>query len=62
MLGDNSPVSSDSRCWPDGAVPERLLLGKPFVVHLPSRPGKLRIGDRMAYFRLPDFERMRPIR
>ena len=40
VLGDNSPNSQDSRFWPDGgAVPARGLLGKPFVVHLPGRPG-----------------------
>ena len=44
VLGDNSPVSHDSRRWPDGAVPGSLLVGKPFVVHLPSKPGRLRIG------------------
>ena len=31
VLGDNSPVSSDSRSWPDPCVPHRLLLGKPFM-------------------------------
>jgi hypothetical protein len=62
MLGDNSPVSSDSRNWPRGAVPHHLLLGKPFLVHLPSRPGEIRIGDRRKQFRIPDFARVRYIR
>ncbi len=62
VLGDNSPVSADSRSWPDGAVPARLLVGKPFVVHLPSRPGRLQIGGKVRYIRIPDFERMRYIR
>ena len=61
MLGDNSPVSLDSRSWSDGAVPAKLLLGKPFVVHLPSRPGTLRIGNRKLTVRVPDFDRIRYI-
>ena len=62
VLGDNSPISLDSRSWPDGAVPEKHLLGKPFIVHLPSRPGKIQVGERTAYVRVPDFERIRYIR
>lgn len=62
MLGDNSPVSLDSRSWPSPVVPRRLLIGKPLVVHLPSRPGRLRIGDRVTHIRVPDFSRMRYIR
>ncbi|MCA9116416.1 MAG: signal peptidase I [Planctomycetaceae bacterium] len=58
MLGDNSPVSSDSRSWPVGAVPAELLLGKPFVVHLPSRPGRIHLGRRSLTVRIPDFSRM----
>ena len=42
VLGDNSPNSDDSRFWSDrdgrpAPVPAANLLGKPFVVHLPSR-------------------------
>jgi signal peptidase I len=38
VLGDNSPNSHDSRYWPDrGAVQEKYLIGKPFLIHLPSR-------------------------
>lgn len=62
MLGDNSPVSSDSRNWANGAVRRHLLVGKPFLVHLPSRPGEIRVGDRSTYFRIPDFSRIRYIR
>ena len=36
VLGDNSPVSDDSRTWPDrGAVVAKLLVGKPLVA-IPS--------------------------
>ena len=62
VLGDNSPLSYDSRSWPDGAVQEHLLVGKPFVVHLPSRPGQLQIGSRTVSVRIPDFSRIRYIR
>jgi len=62
MLGDNSPVSLDSRSWTDAAVPGHLLLGKPLMVHLPSKPGSLKIGNSVAHFRIPDVSRMRYIR
>jgi signal peptidase I len=32
-MGDNSPHSSDGRCW--GLVPERLMLGRALVVYYP---------------------------
>lgn len=62
VLGDNSPVSLDSRGWDEGAVPERLLVGKPFVVHLPSRPGTLNWGAGSATVRIPDPSRVRWVR
>ena len=62
VLGDNSPVSLDSRGWEEGAVPERLLVGKPFVVHLPSKPGTLSWGDAQTTVRIPDPARMRYVR
>ncbi len=62
VLGDNSPVSHDSRRWQDGAVKTSLLVGKPFVVHLPSKPGRLRIGSYEMQLRLPDFTRMQLLR
>lgn len=61
VLGDNSPVSSDSRSWPDPFVRRKLLVGKPFVVHLPSRPGKLTIGGWELPIRIPDIRRIRYI-
>lgn len=59
MLGDNSPVSADSRSWfTHPAVSRELLVGKPFLVYLPSRfvpsPG--------GGFQVPDPARIRYIR
>ena len=61
VLGDNSQVSSDSRFWSKPAVSRRLLIGKPFLLHLPSRPGRLRIGGTERYVRIPDLPRVRYI-
>ncbi|QDU17717.1 Signal peptidase I V [Gimesia maris] len=61
MLGDNSPVSLDSRSWADGKVDQKYLLGKPFLVHLPSRQGEVKIGDHIGHIRIPDFTRIRYI-
>lgn len=59
MLGDNSPVSEDSRAWPESpAVPAELLVGRPIVVHLPSREAVW--GS--FHFQVPDTKRMRYIR
>lgn len=59
VLGDNSPVSHDSRRWEAAPVPKNLLVGKPFLVHLPSKPGQLKVGAREVQLRLPDVERIR---
>tara|TARA_R110002111_G_scaffold126741_5_gene191465 strand:- start:44297 stop:46030 length:1734 start_codon:yes stop_codon:yes gene_type:complete len=61
VLGDNSPVSLDSRSWSDGKVDCKYLLGKPFLVHLPSRQGEVKIGDRVGHIRIPDLSRIRYI-
>jgi len=38
VLGDNSPISEDSRTWPEGpAVPRHALIGKPCLLHFPAR-------------------------
>lgn len=59
VLGDNSPISYDSRAWRRGpAVDQRLLVGRPFLVHFPSRTvqlGRWRL-------RIPDVSRIRYIR
>lgn len=58
MLGDNSPVSADSRSWFERpAVARELLVGKPFVVYLPSRFLSWRGGG----FQVPDPARIRYI-
>ena len=62
VLGDNSPVSLDSRSWPSPSVPHRLLVGRPLLVHLPSRPWLLRLGDSTVQIRIPDLGRIRYIR
>jgi signal peptidase I len=62
VLGDNSSVSRDSRCWTDGLVLHRdLLLGKPLVVHLPSRRQRIQLGGWQTEIRIPDPSRIRYI-
>ena len=62
VLGDNSPVSQDSRSWNNQTVlTHDLLLGKPLVVHLPSRKKKIRIGELETEIRIPELSRMRYI-
>ncbi len=62
VQGDNSPVSSDSRNWPDPCVPHQLLVGRPFLVHLPSRPTVLEFGGARRMIRVPEWSRIRYIR
>jgi signal peptidase I len=62
VLGDNSPVSNDSRFWPGRPVVRReAFLGKPFLVHLPSRAIPLEVFGRELY-RIPDPREIRYIR
>jgi signal peptidase I len=61
VLGDNSPVSLDSRSWADAKVDRKYLLGKPFLVHLPSRQGEVKFGNHIGHIRIPDFSRIRYI-
>jgi signal peptidase I len=62
VLGDNSPVSHDSRFWSGGpVVPGSLLLGKPFLVHLPGQVVALQVFGRSVCW-VPDPRRIRYIR
>ncbi len=62
VLGDNSPVSNDSRFWNDRPVVRRSrFLGKPFLVHLPGQAYGVRIfGHELGW--IPDFREIRYIR
>ncbi|GDY08534.1 MAG: signal peptidase I [Planctomycetota bacterium] len=62
FLGDNSPVSLDSRSWADAIVRDNMLIGKPFLVHLPSRPVRVKLGSSEWHIRVPDWGRIRYIR
>jgi signal peptidase I len=62
VLGDNSPVSNDSRFWPDSPVVWRsLFVGKPFLVHLPSQAVPLQVFGHEVYW-IPDPREIRYIR
>jgi signal peptidase I len=62
VLGDNSPVSKDSRSWSDKiALTNDMFLGKPLVVHLPSRKQRIRVGGWQREIRIPEFSRIRYI-
>jgi len=62
VLGDNSMVSWDSRCWENPVVPRKNLVGRPLIVHLPSRPGVFEINERELPVRIPDLSRVRWVR
>jgi signal peptidase I len=64
VLGDNSPNSDDNRFWtgPDGRpvpVPEANFLGKPFLVHMPSRVAHWDAFGRNGDFQGLDWGRVR---
>jgi signal peptidase I len=62
VLGDNSPVSNDSRFWTASpVVPGELFLGKPFLVHLPGHVVPLQVFGRSLYW-VPDPREIRYIR
>lgn len=59
VLGDNSPVSEDSRTWPEPvAIDAKLLIGKPLVA-IPSI--SLPLGGQ-SYFQVPNPTGIRYIR
>jgi signal peptidase I len=62
MLGDNSANSDDSRSWQIPAVPERNFLGKPFLLHQPSRPSHWTVGGRSVDSQSIDWGRIRWLR
>jgi len=59
MLGDNSANSYDSRCWPTPVIREEYLVGKAFLVHLPTRLLELRQFGGQRALAVPDWSRMR---
>lgn len=62
VLGDNSPVSNDSRFWAGSPVVRaESFLGKPFLVHLPSQAVPLKVFGRDLYW-IPDPREIRYIR
>ena len=62
VLGDNSPVSNDSRFWnASPVVPAEMFLGKPFLVHLPGQAVPLQVFGRSLYW-VPDPREIRYIR
>jgi signal peptidase I len=62
VLGDNSPVSNDSRFWAKSpVVAGELFLGKPFLVHLPGQVVPLKVFGRSVYW-VPDPREIRYIR
>ena len=62
VLGDNSPVSNDSRFWDKGPVVHGdRFLGKPFLVHLPGQVFALRVFGRQLGW-IPDPREIRYIR
>lgn len=63
VLGDNSPNSEDSRFWPDsGAVPVENLIGRAFLVHLPSRVAGWELGGAKWRWQVLDSGRVRWLR
>jgi signal peptidase I len=62
VLGDNSPVSNDSRFWSDGPIVRgSMFVGKPFLVHLPGQLVPLEVFGRSVCW-VPDPRRIRYIR
>jgi len=62
LLGYNSAHVDDSRFWKIPGVPERNFLGKPFLLHQPSRPGLLTVGGKTMHSQSIDWGRIRWLR
>jgi signal peptidase I len=67
VLGDNSPNSDDNRFWSDAEgrplpVSEADLLGKPFLVHMPSRLVRGELFGRSWEYQGLDWGRVRWLR
>jgi signal peptidase I len=62
VLGDNSPVSNDSRFWNEGPVVRgSMFVGRPLLVHLPGQVVPLKVLGRSVCW-VPDPWRIRYIR
>jgi len=62
VLGDNSPISNDSRFWSDGPVVKgSMFVGRPFLVHIPGQVVPLQVFGRSVCW-VPDPRRIRYIR
>jgi signal peptidase I len=62
VLGDNSANSYDSRSWESPVVRHVGLVGKPFLLHLPTRVLEWRqFGEKRA-LAVPDWSRMKILR
>jgi len=62
VLGDNSPISNDSRFWIDGPVVKgSMFVGRPFLVHIPGQVVPLQVFGRSVCW-VPDPRRIRYIR
>ena len=62
VLGDNSPISNDSRFWTDCPVVRgSMFVGRPFLVHLPGQVVPLKVFGRSVCW-VPDPRRIRYIR
>jgi signal peptidase I len=62
VLGDNSPVSNDSRFWDQGPVVRgSMFVGRLFLVHLPGQLVPLKVFGRSLCW-VPDPRRIRYIR
>ena len=63
VLGDNSPISNDSRYWPRPPLLRReLLLGRPFLLHLPAKAVRFEALGLAFTLTLPDVKRFGLIR